>query len=57
MKFAKKSAIASKKNLIVNLYIVTKYLKGKIKSYKGKINTDFHDKKMPKKVSQCISYE
>ena len=57
MKFAKKSAIASKKNLIVNLYIVTKYLKGKIKSYKRKINTDFHDKKMPKKVSQCISYE
>ena len=27
-----------------------KYLKAKIKSYNGKINTNFHNKKIPKKV-------
>ena len=31
-----------------------KYLKTKIKFYKGKINTNFHHDKIPKKGSQCI---
>ena len=51
MKFGKKSPITSKKNLIVNLYII-KYLKTKIKSYKGKVNTNFHNNEIPKKGSQ-----
>ena len=34
-----------------------KYLKAKIKSYNGKINTNFHDNKIPKEGSQfvCLS--
>ena len=31
-----------------------KYLKAKIKSYNGKINTNFHSNKIPKESSQCI---
>ena len=31
-----------------------KYLKTKIKSYNGKINTNFHNNKIPKEGSQCI---
>ena len=31
-----------------------KYLKAKIKSYDGKINTNFHNNKIPKEVSQYI---
>ena len=31
-----------------------KHLKTKIKSYNGKINTNFHNNKIPKKGSQCI---
>ena len=31
-----------------------KYLKAKIKSYNGKINTNFHNNKTPKEGSQCI---
>ena len=31
-----------------------KYLKAKIKSYNGKINTNFHDNKIPKESSQFI---
>ena len=31
-----------------------KYLKTKIKAYKGKINTNFHNNKIPKEDSQCI---
>ena len=31
-----------------------KYLKAKIKSYNRKINTNFHDNKIPKELSQCI---
>ena len=51
MKFEKKFEVVSKKNLIVNLYAMKtfkKYLKTKIKSYKGKINTDFYNIKKPK---------
>ena len=31
-----------------------KYLKPKIKSYNRKINTDFHNNKIPREGSQCI---
>ena len=31
-----------------------KYLKAKTRSYNGKINTNFHSNKIPKKGSQCI---
>ena len=31
-----------------------KYLKAKIKFYNGKINTNFHNNKIPKEGSQCI---
>ena len=31
-----------------------KYIKAKIKSCNGKINTKFHDNKIPKEGSQCI---
>ena len=31
-----------------------KYLKTKIKSYEGKVNTGFHDNGIPKKSSHCI---
>ena len=31
-----------------------KYLKAKIKSYNGKINTSFHNNNIPKEVSQYI---
>ena len=45
----KKSAGASTVNLIVNLY-----LKTKIESYKGKVNTNFHNSKTPKENSLWI---
>ena len=31
-----------------------KHLKAKIKSHNGKINTNFHNNKIPKEGSQCI---
>ena len=31
-----------------------KYLKAKIKSYNGNINTNFHNNKIPKEDSKCI---
>ena len=31
-----------------------KYLKAKIKTYNGRINTDFYNNKIPKEGSQCI---
>ena len=31
-----------------------KYLKSKVKSYNGKINTNFDNKKIPKNCSLCI---
>ena len=43
MKFGKKSAITSKRHVDNE-----KHPKTKIKSYKGKINTHFHNKKTPK---------
>ena len=39
-----------KKYFIENLYTII----SKIKSYEGKINTNFHNDKIPKEGSQCI---
>ena len=41
-----------KRELVVSLYIIINILKTKVKSYKGKVNTNFHDDKMPKEDSQ-----
>ena len=51
MKFGKKLKIVPKKNLIVKQYAM-KNIKVKTKSYNGKINTNFHKNKIPKKGSQ-----
>ena len=53
MKFGEKSAGAPKKNSTEPEYN-EKYLKTKIKSYNGKINTNFRNSKIPKDDSQCI---
>ena len=50
MKFGENLARASKKILIKN----KKYLKTKIKSYNGKINTNIHNNKIAKESSQFI---
>ena len=54
MKFQKKLKIVSKKNLIVNKNTNEKYLKAKIKSYNGKINTNFHNNRIPRQGFQFI---
>ena len=41
-------------HLTVSLYTMEKYLKIKIKSFNEKINTNFHNNKIPKEGSQCI---
>ena len=41
------------KEFDIDLAYNWKYLKTKIKSYNGKINTNFHNNKIPKKGSQC----
>ena len=51
-KFWEKSATLTKKFDSKPVYN-GKYLKTKIKSYNGKINTNFHNNKIPKKGSQC----
>ena len=53
MTFGIKPAVLVRHYLVVNLY-AKKYLKTKIKSYEGKINTNFHNDKMPRKGSYCI---
>ena len=34
-----------------------KYLKAKIKSYNGKINTNFHNNRVPREISQFFVYQ
>ena len=51
-KFWKKSATLTKKFDSKPVYN-GKYLKTKIKSYNGKINTNFHNNKIPQEGSQC----
>ena len=43
-----------KKEFDSNPVYIKKYLRTKIKSYKGKINTNFHNIKIPKEGSQYI---
>ena len=50
-----KSVIRSKKSLIGNLS-TKKYLKTKIKCYKGKINAHFQGDKIPKKVLKAFAF-
>ena len=55
MKFEKKSAIVSKKDLTVNLYKMKLIKKIKMNFYNGKINTNFGSDKILKEGYQCIS--
>ena len=50
MKFGKKSDTVSKTNLKVNLCLIKNIWELKIKSYKRKIKTNFHNGKIPKKA-------
>ena len=55
MKVRKKSAWNSIKEEFNSEHVYNdKYLKTKIKFYNGKINTNFHNNKIPKEGSQCI---
>ena len=56
MKCGKKSAIVPKNVLSFDneLPYNGKYLKRKVKSYEGKIHTNFHNYKIPREASQCI---
>ena len=54
MKFGKKLKTVSKENFIVEPVYNDKYLKAEIKSYNGKINTNFHDNKITKEGSNFI---
>ena len=53
MKFGKKKYIIKKEFDSEPVYN-EKYLKAKIKSYNGKINTNFHNNKIPREGSQFI---
>ena len=50
----KKVSNIIKKKFHSNPVYNEKYIKTKIKSYNGKINTNFHNNKIPKEGSQCI---
>ena len=54
MKFVQKSATASKKKINSEPVYNEKYLRTKIKSCEGKINTNFHNNKIPKEGSKYI---
>ena len=43
-----------KKEFASELIYTKKYLETKIKSYRGKINSNFRNNKIPKKCFQCI---
>ena len=49
MQFGKRLKIISKKEFDSEPVYNEKYLKAKIKSYKGNINTNFHNSKIQKK--------
>ena len=55
MKFGKKVSNTIKKEFDSKPVYNEKHVKTKIKSYNGKINTNFHKNKIPKEGSQCIS--
>ena len=46
--------IIKKREFDSNPVYNAKYIKTKTKSYNGKINTNFHNNKIPKEGSQCI---
>ena len=54
MKFGKKVSNIIKKEFESKPVYNEKYLRTKIKSYNGKINTIFNNNKIPEKGSQCI---
>ena len=54
MKFRKKNKNIIKKEFNSEPVYNERYPKAKINSYKGKINTNFHNNKIPKEVSQSI---
>ena len=54
MKFEKKLSNSIKIGFDSEPAYNEKYLTTKIKSYKGKINTNFHNNKIPKKGFWCI---
>ena len=54
MKFGKKLKNSIKRKIDSEPVYNEKYLKAKIKSCKEKINTNFHDNKIPKNSSQFI---
>ena len=54
MKFGKKFSNIVKKEFDSKPVYDEKYLKTRLKFYNEKINTNFHNKKIPKEGSQCI---
>ena len=52
MKFRKKSVTLPKKEFENSTIYNEKYIKTKTKSYNGKINTNFHNNKIPKEGFQ-----
>ena len=54
MKFGKKVSNIIKKEFDSKPVYNEKYLKTKLKSYNGKSNTNLHNNKIPKEVSQYI---
>ena len=56
MKFGKRAKNSIKKEFDSEPVYNEKYLKAKIKLYDGKINTNFHNNKIPKEGSQFIFF-
>ena len=54
MKFGENVSNIIKKEFGIKPVYNEKYLKTKIKCYNRKINTNFHDNKIPKEDSQCV---
>ena len=54
MQLGIKSAIVLKTILIVKPLESEKYLRTKLKSYRSKVGTIFHNGKVPKESSHCI---
>ena len=54
MKFGKKVCNITKKESRSNHVYNEKYIKAKIKCYNGKINTTFHNNRIPKEDSEYI---
>ena len=57
MKFGKKVSNITNNQFDSNPVYNEKYIKTKIKSYNGKINTNFHNNKIAKEGSQCFVYQ